>query len=357
MSNTTASPGPRTGAPQVDDRALSGRSPFKRWLLTRPAWILGLDIALVVLFTILSTNQVFFSLANFQSLMLTGTESLILALGLTMMLGAGVFDLSLGANLILSSVVGAKVIVSVSGKADAAGAFPHPHLGILVGLLACLATGLIYGLVNGILIAYFDINSLIATLGTLGIGTGLALVLGNGSDVGGIPASLQTGFGLKNIAKVPVPALVALLLAAVLWAVVRYTRYGLRTLSIGSSRSAAERVGLKVRPHLLSLTIMAGMFAGLAGFIDLARFGSTSINGHPNDALAAVTAAVIGGTLLEGGRISVVGTIWGAGLAVILQGGLVIIGVSSAYQIIAVGTVLIFAVGLDRVAAQRRAKS
>jgi ribose transport system permease protein len=355
MANTTA--GPETAKSEVDDRARSGRSPLKQWLLTRPAWILGLDILLVILFTILSTNQVFFSAANFQSLLLTGTEALILALGLTMMLGAGVFDLSLGANLILSSVVGAKVMVAVAGTQDAAGNYPHSGTAIVIGLLACLMTGLLFGLVNGFLIAYLDINSLIATLGTLGVGSGLALVLGNGSDIGSIPPTLQTGFGTKNVAGIPVPAVLALLLAAVLWAVVRYTRFGLRTLSIGSSRSAAERVGLRVRPHLLTLTIMAGVFAGLAGFIDLARFGSTSINGHPNDALGAVTAAVIGGTLLEGGRISIIGTVWGAALAVILQGGLVIIGVSSAYQIIAVGAVLIFAVALDRVADRRRAKS
>jgi ribose transport system permease protein len=156
---------------------------------------------------------------------------------------------------------------------------------------------------------------------------------------------------------VPVPALIAIVIAAALYTCVRYTRFGLRTLAIGSSRSAAERVGIRVPQHLLRLAILAGGLAGLAGFIDLARFASTSINGHANDALAAVTAAVIGGTLLEGGRISMIGAIWGTALAVMLQGGLVIVGVSSYYQLIAVGLVLIVAVALDRVSSLRRARS
>jgi ribose transport system permease protein len=145
-----------------------------------------------------------------------------------------------------------------------------------------------------------------------------------------------------------------LLILIVLWAVVRYSRYGLRIQSIGSSRPAAERAGLRVRLLLVSLTVLAGALAGLAGFIDLSRFGSSALAGHGNDALAAVTAVVIGGTLLEGGFISIIGTLWGAGLAVILQAGLVISGVSSYWQLIVVGVVLLVAVVLDRVTYKRR---
>ena len=109
--------------------------------------------------------------------------------------------------------------------------------------------------------------------------------------------------------------------------------------------------------HLLKLAVMAGVLAGTAAFIDLSRYASTTINGHSNDALNAVTAAVIGGTILEGGKVSIIGAIWGTGLAVILQGGLVIIGVSSYYQLIVVGVVLIVAVSIDRVAYVRRQRA
>jgi ribose transport system permease protein len=342
-----------TASIPVDDRARKPQNPVLRWLRTRSAWILLLNALLVVVFGLLSRNNVFWSPANFESMLLSVSQVLLLALGLAMMLGAGVFDLSLGANLVLSSVVGAMVVRSFQTPEG----YHDVGLAILLGLLACLGTGLLFGLVNGLLIAVAGINSLIATLATLGIGTGIALLITGGADLGGLPADLQIAIGLNSIGIVPIPAILALTVGALLWVVVRYTRYGLRTQAIGSSRLAAERAGVRVRTHLLSLAMLGGLLAGLAGFFDLARFGATALNGHANDALGAVTAAVIGGTLLEGGKISITGAAWGAGLAVILQVGLVILGVSAFWQLIVVGVVLLAAVLLDRVAALRRSRS
>lgn len=343
-----------TPAVTLDDRGRRPANPVVRWLRTRAAWILVLDIALIAVFSVLSRNHVFWSPANAESLLLSVSQILLLALGLAMMLGAGIFDLSLGANLVLSSVVGAMVMRQFQGVPGDTSSYSNVWGAILLGLLASIATGALFGLINGLLIAIGNINSLIATLGTLGIGTGIALLVTGGSDVSSLPVDLQTAIGLNSVGIVPIPAIVALLVAVILWAVVRFTRYGLRTQAIGSSRISAERAGIRVRGQLLSLAVLGGALAGVAGFIDLARFGSTAISGHANDALGAVTAAVIGGTLLEGGRISITGAIWGAGLAVILQVGLVILGVSSFWQLIVVGAVLLIAVLLDRVAALRR---
>jgi ribose transport system permease protein len=356
MSASTHTPtGPAPTA--VDTRAVAAKPWWLRALTTRASAILGLNVALFVLFTVLSEGGVFASSDNIRALLIAGTEALLLAIGLTMLLGAGIFDLSLGANLVLSSVVGALVIKGVGSPTADGSTYTNLGAAIAAGLVACLLTGAAFGAVNGVLVAYLQINALIATLGTLGIGTGIAYVLSDGADVSGIPAKLQENFGLYSLGVVPVPALIAIVIAATMYTIVRYTRFGLRTLAIGSSRSAAERVGIRVPQHLLKLAILAGSLAGLAGFIDLARFASTSITGHANDALAAVTAAVIGGTLLEGGRISMIGAVWGTALAVMLQGGLVIVGVSSYYQLIVVGLVLIVAVGLDRVSSLRRARS
>ncbi len=340
--------------PEDDDRAIARKPAVVRWLGARAAWIFLLDIALIIFFTADSPGGRFLSIADVQSLLLGGTEALLLALGLALMIGAGKFDLSLGANLVLASVLGAKVMLDVAGPANASGAFPHAALGIIFGLLTCIAAGLAFGAVNGVLISYLGINSLIATLGTLGAGTGLVLVITNGNDVAGLPSQIQSGFGLKTVADVPLPAIAALVLAAIFWLIIRYTRFGLRTLAIGSSRYAAERAGLSVNRHLFALTLMAGGLAGLAGFVDISHYLTTTINGHPNDALNAVTAVVIGGTLLEGGQISIVGTLWGVALSEILLGGLDIIGVSSAYQQITIGAVLIAAVSLDRLTFLRR---
>jgi ribose transport system permease protein len=105
---------------------------------------------------------------------------------------------------------------------------------------------------------------------------------------------------------------------------------------------------MRVDLHLLVAFVVVGALAGLAGFIDLTRFATTNLAGHQNDALAALTAAVIGGTSLFGGRISMGGVLSGTLLAVVLQDGLVVVGLSAFYQLIAVGVVLIAAVYLDQ---------
>jgi ribose transport system permease protein len=338
----------------MDDRTLKPMNPVIQWLRTRSAWILLLDVLLIVFFSVVSQNHVFGSIANAQSLLLSVSQVMLLALGIAMMLGSGIFDLSLGANLVLSSVVGALVIRQFQTVPGDPSSYPNVLLAVIVGFVACIATGAIFGLINGVFVAVFKINSLISTLATMGIGTGVALLITGGSDLSSLPPSLQTVLGLQTIGVIPVPAIAAIVAAVILWLVVRYTRYGLRVQAIGSSLPSAERAGIRVRRYLFSLTIMSGVLAGIAGFIDLARFGSTSINGHANDTLGAVTAAVIGGTLLEGGRISITGAVWGTGLAVILQTGLVIMGVSSFWQLIVVGIVLLGAVLLDRFAAIRR---
>jgi ribose transport system permease protein len=100
--------------------------------------------------------------------------------------------------------------------------------------------------------------------------------------------------------------------------------------------------------------VLCGLLAGLAGFVSLADFASTTVAGHADDALGAITAVVIGGTVLEGGRVQILGTVWGAVLSIVVTGGLVILGAQSFYQLIVVGAVLIFAVALDRFNVKRR---
>jgi ribose transport system permease protein len=337
----------------ADDRALAAPSTLMRLMRTRATWVLLLDFALFALFTATSRDHIFFSAANAENLLMGMTQALLLALGLAMLLGAGIFDLSLGANLVLSSVIGATVVHHFR---DGARHYSHPWLAIVTGIAVCVIAGAVYGLINGLLIAYANVNSLIATLATMGIGTGASFLIAPASaDISGMPLQLRTAIGKKAFFHMPVPALVALGVAALLWAVVRFTRFGMRTQSIGSSRTAAERAGINVKRHYIQLTMLGGALAGVAGSVDLARFGSTALIGHGNDSLAAVAAVVIGGTMLQGGYISIAGAVWGSALAVILQQGLVISGVQSFWQMIVIGAVLLFAVVFDRITVQRRA--
>jgi ribose transport system permease protein len=342
-------------AADLDLRAVPKRALARRLLSSTATWVFLIDAILILAFGLISRDHVFWSLASVQSLMLGGTQALLLALGLAMLLGAGVFDLSLGANLVLSSMVGALTVRAITGPFNAEGIYPNLELGILLGFLAAVATGTAFGLFNGFVISMFDVNPHIATLGTMGIGTGLALLLSNGGNIAGLPNQLQTSIGLNMVwGLVPLPALVTIILAVLVHLVLWYTRLGLRSLAMGSSRAAAERAGIKIPQQTMTLTMIAGGLAGLAGFVDIARFGSTAATGHTQDALNAVTAVIIGGTLMMGGRVSIIGAVWGTILSVVLTSGLIIIGVAPFYQLIAVGSVLIIAIAIDRYRTKRQ---
>jgi len=302
--------------------------------------VLLVNLVLIALFTVASEDYVFMSVSNAQNIAVNATQAALLATALAILLGAGELDLSLGANLVLSSVAGASVAAELDSVAAAA----------VLGLAACVGTGVALGVLNGVVVAYVGVNSLIATLGTLGIAQGTG-----GADIGNLPLGLQDHFGLATVAGIPVPALVAGIVAAIAWAAMRYTRFGVHTLAAGSSRGAAVRRGLRVERHVLALFAIAGGLCGIAGFIDIARFASTTVAGHQLDALAAITAVVIGGGALAGGRVSIPGAVLGALLIVILQVGLVVVGLDPFWQLIAVGAVLIAAVTLERVETVRRA--
>jgi ribose transport system permease protein len=343
---TTEPAGERAGnSPVVDVR-----SGIRRWPKRTAFWIGVVDIGLIVVFWALSRNHVFVSLTNFKNVGLDAAEIVLLSAGEAMLLGAGLIDISLPATLILSSVAGGKAMVAVSGTSAqiSAGVYPHLGLGIAVGAVVCLAVGALVGLANGLVVTRLRVNSLIATLAIWSIALGLAQVVSGDTDVAYVPTALQTYFGDTSfLGIVPYPALLVAVVVFGLWWTLTKTRFGMRTLAIGSSRQAALRAGLKVERHELGLLVLVGTLAGIAGFIDLSHFASTDISGHTTDALAAISGAVIGGTSLFGGVASIGGAVLGALLAQILNAGLVTMNVQPYYQLIVVGVVLILAVYFD----------
>jgi len=308
-------------------------------------------VGLIVLFGVLSPNGAFFRVSNLSTITLNVAVTMLLAVGITFILAAGELDLSIGSNVVLSSVIAAKVLVAVSGTYDEvrAGEYPDLAIGIVAGTIAAVLAGTIFGAINGLLVTRLRISSFIVTLGTMGIGTGLAYVVSNGVNVAYVPRVLQTSFGIQKLfGVVPYPMIVVLIISAVLWYTLRKTRFGLYTLAIGSSREAAERAGLRSMRHVLMLFVMMGALSGVAAVLDLTRFATTNIGGHQTTALAAIAAVVIGGTSLFGGRATIAGSMVAALIPVILGTGLVILGVPSFYQLIVVGAILIAAVFIDQ---------
>ncbi|MDA8290122.1 MAG: ABC transporter permease [Actinomycetota bacterium] len=301
--------------------------------------ILAVDILAVVVFGLISQGHVFFEVQSLKNIALDGSETVLLSVGVAFLLGAGELDISLGANVILSSVVGGKVMAGLAGDGSA--------LAIAIGTVACVLAGTAAGLCNALVVTRLRVNSFITTLATLGIMTGLADVLTNGYNISNIPLSLQAKFGTANfLGIIPYPAFIVVVLVIASNALLRRTRFGVHTLALGSSREAAVRAGLPARRNLTILFAMAGCCAGISGLIDLSRYTTTNLSGHQTDALAAIAGAVIGGTDLFGGRVSVWGAALGSLLAVVLQDGLVVVGLQAFYQLIAVGVVLVAAVSI-----------
>ncbi len=310
--------------------------PRRRRFVGPALTILVVDIVAVLVFGALS-GFAFLKVQSLRDIALDGSEYVLLSIGVALLLGAGELDISLGANVILSSVVGGEVM----------GAVKNPGLGIFLGTIACILTGAAGGLFNAAVVIVLRVNSFITTLASLGIMTGIAYVITGGYNVSTVPFSLQTDFGIGRLfGVIPYPTLIAIAVALVAGWFLYQTRFGLHTLALGSSREAAIRAGVKVRKKLVQLFVIAGMCAGISGFIDLARYTTTNLSGHQTDALAAIAGAVIGGTNLFGGKVSIGGAVFGSLLAVILQDGLVVVGLPPFYQLIAVGVVLITAVSL-----------
>ena len=178
----------------------------------RPSWFyaalqssparVGLVVVIMVLaFGWLSPNRAFFRVENLFSVALSASLSMLLAAAMTFLLAARELDLSIGTNLVFSSVIAARTITFLGGSPEevAAGHYPHLAWAIPAGILAALAAGCIFGLVNGLLVTRLGINSFIVTLATMGIGLGVALVLSGGRNVPYLPRALQLEFGIRKL--------------------------------------------------------------------------------------------------------------------------------------------------------------
>ena len=217
-----------------------------------------------------------------------------------------------------------------------------------IGVAGCIAAGAFTGSVNGFLITKGAIPPFIVTLGMLGVARGVALVLSNGVSIYGLPAAIVY-LGQGRPFGVPVPVIILLATALVAHVVLMHTRFGIYAQVIGDNEVAARAMGVRVERQKVLLYTLSGALSGLAGLLFAARINSGEPTAGLNYELTAITATIIGGTNLFGGRGSVIGTLIGALIMGVLQNGLNLMAVRPFYQQIAIGAVLILAVWLDRI--------
>lgn len=335
----------------VSSIAIEREPIYVKWLRSSAFWIFVIILFMVIIFGILTPHNVFFRPNTLLTIGLNASQMIVIAVGISYLLGAGEIDLSVGTNIILSSTLAARTLKFISGTPEQVmrGEYPHLTAGIIMGVLVAIIVGLFCGLLNGLIITKLNINSFITTLGTMMMYWGTSLVISHGAAEVGIPRALQTGFGHKKLLNYfPLPLVLAIVISIILWVIMDKTKFGLYTTAIGSSQEAARRSGVKVDRHRMKLYALVGMLAGIAGLFDLTRFATTNPQGHQTDGLMAITAAVMGGTSMWGGVASIGGTMLGTLVPVTLQTGLVILRVGAFYQLIGTGAFLIIAVYLDK---------
>lgn len=282
----------------------------------------------------------FFTVSNALNILLASSTLGLLAIGMTFVISSAGIDLSVGSIMAFAGVVGCLTVNNLGA--------PWP-----VCIVACIVAGVFAGAVNGALVTFAGIPPFIVTLGMLGVARGVALVLTNGVPVYGLPSPIVY-LGQGRPFGVPAPVLILLGAAIAAHVLLMHTRFGLYAQVVGDNEGAARAMGVRVERLKGQLYALSGGLAGLAGLVFCARVNAGDPTAGVAYELTAVTATIIGGTNLFGGRGSVVGTVIGALIMGVLQNGLNLLAVSSYYQQIAIGSVLVLAVWLDRLNRQER---
>ncbi|MFS0654137.1 ribose ABC transporter permease RbsC [Bacillus sp. 179-C3.3 HS] len=297
---------------------------------------LGPFLGLIILVAIVSIlNPAFLEPLNILNLLRQISINALIAFGMTFVILTGGIDLSVGAILALSSALTAGFIVSGM----------DPILAIIIGCII----GAILGTVNGLLVTKGKMAPFIATLATMTIFRGLTLVYTDGNPITGLGNNYAFQlFGRGYFLGIPVPAITMLLTFIVLWVVLHKTPFGRKTYAIGGNEKAALISGIKVPRVKIMIYALAGFMSALAGAILTSRLNSAQPTAGTSYELDAIAAVVLGGTSLSGGRGRIIGTLIGVLIIGVLNNGMNLLGVSSFYQSVVKGIVILIAVLLDR---------
>ncbi len=270
---------------------------------------------------------------NLLNLLRQSAPLLIVAIGMTFVITTGAIDLSVGSTIALTNALAAILL---------AAGWPWPMV-----VLAMLALGAAIGAVQGWFVAYQSVPSFIVTLAGLSMLRGVALLLTQGFSIpiGDIPGFMALGRGW--VAGLPLPALVAALVAVAGYVTLEQTRYGRQIVAVGSNPEAARRVGIPARRVGASALVLSGVAAAAAGLIIAARLGSGSSNAAVGFELDVIAAVVLGGTSLFGGSGTIVGTVLGALTIAVIGNGLILVHTSPFLVQIVTGAIILAAIWLN----------
>ncbi|TAL71540.1 MAG: ABC transporter permease [Burkholderiaceae bacterium] len=311
--------------------------------ITKPSWLppvatLGPLIALLLAVIFFATqSDRFLSVQNFslilQQVMVVG----LIAIGQTLIILTAGIDLACGAVMALGGIVMTKLAVD-SGM--------NAYLAIACGLLVCMA----FGLINGLLVTRIRLPSFIVTLGTLNIAFAFTQLYSGAQTITGLPPAMTffgNTFRLGN-AEINYGSLLMLALYLFMWWGLRETQPGRHVYAVGNNPEATRLTGIATDRVLLGVYVTAGLFYGIASLLSVARTGVGDPNAGQTENLSAITAVVLGGTSLFGGRGMILGSLLGALIVGVFRNGLTLMGVASVYQVLITGILVILAVTTDQ---------
>ncbi len=306
-------------------------------------------IAIIVTFAFLSDR--YLSVSNFLTMTSQVAIFGLLAIGMLLVILSGGIDLSVGSTLALCGVFAGFLLQGV--ELQALGVILYMPVWAVV--ICTLGMGALVGVVNGVLVAYLKVPAFVATLGTLYVARGVALLMTNGltfNNLRGRPEFGNTGFewlGFYRIAGVPISIFVLAATAIAVHLLLTRAPFGRWLYSTGGNARAAELSGVPVKSVQVWVYVLSGMCAAIAGLVLSSQLTSAGPTAGTTYELTAIAAVVVGGASLMGGRGTVQGTLLGAFVIVYLGAGLVIIGVSSYWQTVFTGAVIVLAVMLNSI--------
>ncbi|HEX8141157.1 MAG TPA: ABC transporter permease [Pyrinomonadaceae bacterium] len=318
----------------IGGQELSFRGRYLQWQRIAEYVIVVAIILESIVFAVIAPQ--FVSVPNLINVALSIAITGILAVGMTAVILTGGIDLSVGSVAALAGVVAAMIASGSGGSA------------MILGSMAALGIGLVVGLFNGVMVSQFRVPPFVTTLAMLTICRGLAFIVTGGRSIGNLPASF--GFlGRERLFGMPVPVLLMLIVFAAGWFLLKHTTFGRYVYAVGGNAEAAYLAGVSIKGVTLLVYVLNGLLVGLAGLVLASRLGAGVPNAGLQYELDVIAAVVVGGTSLNGGRGSIVGTFWGAVFIGVLNNGLNLAGIDPYIQKIALGVVILLAVLADQI--------
>nr|WP_276330808.1 ribose ABC transporter permease [Halanaerobium congolense] len=297
-------------------------------------------IGLLILVIVLSfMSPYFLTIPNILNIIRQVSIIAIVSFGMTMVILTGGIDLSVGSMLAFSGAISAGMMVN-SG------------LNVFLAIFIGLAAGTALGFFNGLAVAKAKLPAFIVTLAMMTIARGFTLIYTNGRPISGFNETFRF-FGAGYLGRIPIPVVIMFMFLVIIYILLKKTPFGRYIYAIGGNETATKLSGINTEKIKVAVYALNGFLAAVSGIILTSRLNSAQPMSGEGYELDAIAAVVLGGTSLSGGSGTVIGTIVGALIIAVLNNGLNLLNVSSFYQLVAKGAVILLAVFLDRKSQQQ----